>query len=74
MDASNGSGLTVLRAAGDASGELRGPKLNGKVRPVGADWALLRPEGVTITDVRATIETDDGALISAAYTVVSSRR
>ena len=51
-------------------GEVRGPKLNGKVRPVGADWALLRPDGVIILDVRTTIETDDGALIYAAYTGV----
>ena len=48
-------------------GEVTGPKLTGKVRPVGGDWLTLRTDGVAILDVRATIETDDGALIGIAY-------
>ena len=48
-------------------GTVEGPKLNGKVLPVGGDWNLLRTDGVGILDIRATFETDDGALISTAY-------
>jgi hypothetical protein len=48
-------------------GEVTGPKLRGKIRPVGADWFTLRPDGVGMLDVRATIESDDGALIYVTY-------
>lgn len=52
-------------------GEVKGPKLQGKIRPVGADWYTLRTDGVGILNVRATIETDDGALIYVTYRGVS---
>src|SRR6266404_1579312 len=42
-------------------GEVDGPKLKGKVAPVGADWLLIRRDGIAILDVRATIESHDGA-------------
>ena len=48
-------------------GEVKGPKLQGKVRPVGGDWLTIRTDGVAILDVRATVETHDGALIYIAY-------
>ena len=48
-------------------GEVSGPKLTGKVRPVGGDWLTLRTDGIGILDVRATIETADGALIYTTY-------
>ena len=51
-------------------GEIKGPKVYGKFRPVGADWLLLRTDGVGILDVRATIETREEALIYAAYSGV----
>ncbi len=49
------------------SGIVKGPKINGKVLPGGGDWYLVRPDGVGEVDVRATIETDDGALIYTHY-------
>jgi hypothetical protein len=49
-------------------GEILGPKLKGTVEPVGADWFLMRQDGVGILDVRATLKTDDDALI---YTTLS---
>ena len=49
-------------------GLFAGPKLKGKLRPVGGDWLTLRKDGIGILDVRATMETDDGALIYIAYT------
>jgi hypothetical protein len=51
-------------------GELTGPKVHGKVRPVGADWLTIRTDGVGILDVRATIETQEEALIYSSYTGV----
>ena len=51
-------------------GEVTGPKLRGKVKPVGADWFTIRADGVGILDVRTTIETHDGALIYVAYSGV----
>ena len=48
-------------------GEVRGPRLNGRLRPVGADWLTIRSDGVGVLDIRATMETEDGALIYVAY-------
>ena len=48
-------------------GEITGPKVQGTVRPVGADWLTIRTDGVAVLDVRATFETDDGALIYLTY-------
>src|SRR6202165_4857195 len=46
-------------------GDFDGPRLRGSVLPGGsADWLLLRPDGVLELDLRATLRTDDGALIS----------
>lgn len=51
-------------------GKVEGPKVNGKLLPVGGDWMTLRTDGVGIVDVRATIQTHDGALIYTAYSGV----
>ncbi len=48
-------------------GEVTGPRLNGKILPVGADWLIIRPDGMGILNVRLTIETNDGALIYLRY-------
>src|SRR6187401_3486412 len=45
-------------------GTFEGPRLRGKVLPGGGDWTLLRSDGVLELDLRITLETDDGALIS----------
>ena len=46
-------------------GGFEGPRLRGSVLPGGsADWLLLRADGVLELDLRATLRTDDGALIS----------
>ncbi len=52
-------------------GEVSGPRLRGIVRPVGGDWFILRTDGVGVLDVRATIETHDGALLYVAYSGVA---
>jgi Protein of unknown function (DUF3237) len=38
------------------AGEVSGPKMRGRLRTVGGDWLLLRPDGVGLLDVRATME------------------
>ena len=51
-------------------GEVTGPKLRGRCRPVGGDWLTIRTDGVGTLDVRTTLESHDGALIAIAYTGV----
>lgn len=53
------------RTAPLSGGDFEGPRLKGIVLPEGsADWLLLRSDGVLELDLRATLKTDDGALIS----------
>ena len=48
-----------------SGGSFEGPRLRGTVLPGGsADWLLLRADGVLELDLRATLRTDDGALVS----------
>jgi hypothetical protein len=51
----------------NVGGEATGPRVKGKLRPVGGDWLTLRTDGVALLNVRATIETHDGALILVTY-------
>jgi len=44
-------------------GEFSGPELRGTVVPGGADWQVLRHDGVAELEARYTLRTDDGALI-----------
>lgn len=50
-----------------SGGEVWGPKLKGKVLPIGADWLTLRKDGVCVLDVRAALESDDEAHIDVSY-------
>ena len=44
-------------------GTFRGDRLSGRVLPGGADWQVIRSDGVADLDARYTLETDDKALI-----------
>jgi hypothetical protein len=44
-------------------GEFFGPSIRGQVLPGGADWQVLRGDGVAELEARYTLRTDDGALI-----------
>lgn len=44
-------------------GSFRGERLSGRVLAGGADWQMIRPDGVADLDARYTLETADGALI-----------
>ena len=48
-------------------GNVWGPKVQGKVHPVGGDWLTIRTDGVGMVDVRITLETHDQALIYMYY-------
>jgi hypothetical protein len=54
----------IVRITG---GSFEGPRLRGTVLPEGGDWMLLRSDGVLQLDVRATLQTDDGALLFMTY-------
>jgi hypothetical protein len=47
-------------------GTFEGPKLKGTALP-GADWILMRPDGVSELNVRVTLKTDDDQLIYITY-------
>jgi hypothetical protein len=44
-------------------GTISGARLSGEVLPGGADWQVIRPDGVADLDARYTIRTNDGALV-----------
>lgn len=44
-------------------GTVRGPQLNAKVLPGGADWQMIQSDGFTELDTRYTLETDKGQLV-----------
>jgi hypothetical protein len=44
-------------------GTVEGQKLKGKILPGGADWQIVRPDGVVHLQARYTVETDRGGLI-----------
>ena len=51
------------RIIGITGGTFKGARLAGKILPGGADWQLIRSDGVAYLDARYTLETGDGALI-----------
>lgn len=48
-------------------GEVVGPRIRGKLRPVGGDWATVGKDNIARLDVRTTFETHDGAVILVTY-------
>jgi hypothetical protein len=44
-------------------GSFSGPRLSGTIIPGGADWQVIRPDGITEVEARYTLQTNDGALI-----------
>lgn len=55
----------IRRTAPLGGGTFEGPHLRGTILPdSSADWQLLRSDGVLEMDLRFTLRTDDGALIS----------
>ena len=46
-----------------ADGTFDGPGVSGSLLPMSGDWMLVRPDGVAEIDARATLQTQDGALV-----------
>lgn len=44
-------------------GRIGGPRLAGEILPGGADYQLIRPDGVTEIEARYTLRLADGALV-----------
>lgn len=44
-------------------GAFAGPRLSGRVLSGGADWQIIRNDGITEVEARYTLETHDGCLI-----------
>ncbi|WP_298174143.1 DUF3237 domain-containing protein [Novosphingobium sp.] len=44
-------------------GTARGPRIEGRILNVGADWQTVQAGGVAQLDARYAIQTDDGAVI-----------
>jgi hypothetical protein len=44
-------------------GRVEGPKLNGRILPGGADWQIVRSDGVVDLQARYAIESDGGARV-----------
>jgi hypothetical protein len=44
-------------------GTFEGSGIRGRIQPGGADWQIVRSDGVAELDTRYTLETDDGKLI-----------
>jgi len=57
------TGFGERRIIGITGGIVRGPALNGVVLPGGADWQIVRDDGVSEISARYTLKSDDGALI-----------
>ena len=51
------------RIIGITGGRFSGSRRSGRILPGGADWQLIRSDGVACLDARYTLETGDGALI-----------
>ena len=51
------------RIIGITGGRFFGERLSGRVLAGGADWQIIRPDGVAVLDTRYTMQTGDGALI-----------
>lgn len=63
-----GRGPFGTRAVANVTGgTCDGPRVKGVLLPTGGDWLLRDERGVTRLDVRATIKTEDGALIYLQY-------
>lgn len=60
-------GSLVIVNVKPEGGWAKGPKISGKFIPPGGDWLRVMPSGALRLDVRATLRTDDGALIYISY-------
>ena len=58
-----GGPLGERRVVAITGGSFEGPQLKGTIVPGGADWQIVRADGVLDIDARYALRTDAGALI-----------
>ena len=56
-------GRGVRRIIPIIGGEVRGPKVNGKLLAFGADFQIIRPNELIDLEAKYAFETDDGATV-----------
>lgn len=54
-------------AGGIVGGRVTGPRINGDVEPIGADFAVLRSDDTLAPNVSTIIRADEGDLITVHY-------
>lgn len=54
-------------AGGIVGGRVTGPRINGDVEPIGADFAVLRSDDALAPNVSTVIRADEGDLIAVRY-------
>jgi hypothetical protein len=57
------TGHGVRRIIPILGGEVRGPDINGRVCPFGADFQVIRPSELIELEAKYAFETDDGAIV-----------
>ena len=57
------TGAGLRRVVDILGGDVTGPRLQGRIRPGGADFQLIRATGLTELHARYVIEAADGSLI-----------
>jgi hypothetical protein len=67
LDVAAPQNLGARRIVPVTGGTFEGPKLKGTALGGGADWILVRPDGVNELNVRVTLRTDDEQLIYVTY-------
>jgi hypothetical protein len=67
LDVAAPQNLGTRRIVPVTGGTFEGPKLKGTALGGGADWILVRPDGVSELNVRVTLKTDDDQLIYVTY-------
>jgi Protein of unknown function (DUF3237) len=58
---SQGTKRVVVMVTG---GTFEGPRLKGTIVGPSGDWIVARPDGTSVLDIRAILQTDDGQRIS----------
>lgn len=56
-------GARDRRVIAITGGEAKGPRLNGRILPGGADFQVIEASGLTHLHARYVVEADDGALV-----------
>jgi hypothetical protein len=60
-------GARDRRVIAITGGEAKGPRLNGRILPGGADFQVIEASGLTRLHARRVVEADDGAATATAH-------